>query len=167
MTAFVGHAQHMPVELWDYLLHCAGGYVAISLQESRYVVGPVELFRRQVQNVAFVSVEDLASDNHRPLHVLGHLVDHYLGCGGDTDGAWLTRGGGMNPTWQEAGSRLQRLFSLGYGVDEAAQSNVQDYLAQSLALFCRDRAILNAADPQIYKWFRSTLWSREFWQVEV
>jgi hypothetical protein len=79
---------------------------------------------------------------------------------------WLSGGGGMNPTWRESGSRLQRVFALGYGVDRAAQSNVQDYLAQSLALFCRDRRRLNVADPQIYKWFRSTLWSKAFWQVE-
>jgi hypothetical protein len=73
----------------------------------------------------------------------------------------------MNPNWQEAGSRLQRLFGLGYGIDDAAQSSAQDYLAQSLAIFCRDRPRLNVADPQIYKWFRSTLWNKAFWQVEV
>jgi hypothetical protein len=59
------------------------------------------------------------------------------------------------------------MFALGYGVDEAARSNVGDYLAQSLAIFCRDRPSLNVADPLIYKWFRSTLWNRAFWQVEV
>jgi hypothetical protein len=123
----------------------------------------VELGQRQAHNVAFVSVDDLARDNDRPLHVIGHLIDHHMGCGGDPDGQWLSQGGGVNSSWLEAGARLSRLFALGYGVDEVAQHNVKDYFAQSLAYFCRDRQRLNAADPQIYKWFRSTLWDRAFW----
>jgi hypothetical protein len=55
---------------------------------------------------------------------------------------------------------------LGYGVDEVAQSHPRDYFAQSLALYCRDRGRLNVADPQIYRWFRSTLWNKAFWPQE-
>ncbi len=164
MTALAEYAFDLPPDLWDYLMDCPGGFVSICTGESRYVPGPVDLRQRQVQNVAFVSVADLARDNERPLHVLGHLLDHHLGCGGDPEGLWLSQGGGMNSRWQEASTRLSRLFGLGYGVDEVAQSGVRDYFAQSLAFFCRDRERLNVADPQIYKWFRSTLWNRAFWQ---
>jgi hypothetical protein len=117
-----------------------------------------------VRNVAFVSVEDLALDNERPLHVIGHLIDHHLGCGGKPDAPWLTGGGGLSPDVKAAGARLAGLFALGYAVDEVASSNVRDYFAQSLALYCRDRQRLNTGDPQIYKWFRSTLWDQAFWQ---
>jgi hypothetical protein len=65
--------------------------------------------------------------------------------------------------WREAGARLQRLFALGYGVDKVTRSNIRDYFAQSLALYCLDRQRLNVADPQICKWFRSTLWNQAFW----
>jgi hypothetical protein len=99
--------------------------------------------------------------------VLGHLIDHYLGCGGAADGHWLSEGGGVTPAWQAAGARLPALFALGYGLDEVAQSNARDYFAQSLALYCRDRQRLNVADPQIDKWFRNTLWNDAFWHAIV
>ena len=67
------------------------------------------------------------------------------------------------PAWKEAGARLPGLFALGYGVDEVAQSSIREYFAQSLAFYCQDRRRLNVADPQIHKWFRSTLWDEAFW----
>ena len=118
-----------------------------------------------MQNVAYVSVEDLADDNERPLHVIGHLIDHHLGCGGDPDGPWLSDGAGVAPRWQEAGARLPRLFALGYGLDEVALANVRDYFAQSLAFYCLDRRRLNVADPQIWKWLRTNLWDNGFWRA--
>ncbi len=56
------------------------------------------------------------------------------------------------------------LFALGYAVDEIAASSVRAYFAQSLAIYCQDQQRLNIADPQIHKWFRSTLWSEAFWR---
>jgi hypothetical protein len=165
MQALARQIRCLPTGLWKYLLGCPGGFVVISAEESRYVPGPVTVRHRRVQNVAFVSIADLADKNERPLHATGHLIDHHLGCGGQAEGAWLSEGGGVTARWQEAGARLQRLFALGYAVDEIAQSDVQNYFAQSLALYCHDRQRLNVADPQIYKWLRSTLWSEAFWQA--
>jgi hypothetical protein len=153
-----------PGALWDDLLDHPGGYVAICAGESRYAPGAAVIRNRQVQNVAFVSVVDLAAGNARPLHVIGHLLDHYLGCAGEAHAAWLSEGGGLTPGWREAGARLRRVFALGYGVDDIAQSNIRDYFAQSLASYCRERKHLNVADPQIYKWFRYTLFNELFWQ---
>lgn len=163
MEALARQVRCLPAALWSYLLKREGGFVLIVPRESRYVPGPVRIRQQPVQNVAFVSVEDLARDNEQPLHVLGHLIDHHLGCGGDAEGKWLSEGGGGTADWKQAGERLLRLFSLGYGIDEEALSRVQDYFAQSLAYYCRDRRRLNVADPQIYRWFRSTLWSESFW----
>jgi hypothetical protein len=143
----------------------SGGYVIIGTGESQYRTGPTVLSQRRFENVAFVSVEDLAAGNERPLAVVGHLIDHYLGCAGASDGLWLSEGGGARSGWPEAGARLSGLFALGYGVDAVAQSGIREYFAQSLAFYCRDRQRLNVADPQICRWFRSTLWTRAFWQA--
>ena len=148
------------------LLCWEGGYTAICTGDSEYTTGPASIRHQYVANVAFVSVEDLAADTERPLHVLGHLIDHHLGCGGDFKGDWLSAGGGMSKRWRQAGQQLPELFALGHSVDPVAQSNVRDYFAQSLALFCRDRKRLNVADPLIYKWFRNTLWNRACWQAD-
>jgi hypothetical protein len=77
---------------------------------------------------------------------------------------WLTGGGGVSPGWQQAANRLAGLYPLGYGVDEVARSNIRDYLAQSSAVYCRDRQRLNVADPQICRWLRATLFDERFWQ---
>jgi len=142
------------------------GYAAICNDETRYSPGPNSIRQLQVTNVAFVSIEDLALGNERTLHVLGHLVDHHLGCAGDVKGPWLSEGGGISPGWQQAGSRLSDLFALGYAVDPIAESNVRDYFAQSLALFCLDRQRLNVADPQIEKWLRTTIWNEALWKSD-
>lgn len=164
MEAMANQIRPFPQSVWDWLLRWDGGYVAICTGDSRYEPDPAIVRHRRVRNVAYVSIEDLAQGNDRPLHVIGHLLDHYLGCVGDADGPWLSEGGGVTPPWREAGDRLPRLFALGYGVDEIARTNVREYFAQSLALYCRNRERLNVADPQICKWFRSTLWNEAFWR---
>lgn len=169
MQALGRQLEFLPVDLWDYLLGCSdpGGYLVIGAGESRYVPGPALIRQQQLLNVGWVAVEDLAADNEEPLTVVGHLIDHYLGCAGDAQGPWLSdpSGGGARPRWQEAGARLARLFALGYAADPRARSDVRDYFARSLALYCRDPQRLNVIDPQIDKWFRSTLWTKAFWQV--
>jgi hypothetical protein len=166
MEALADQLSCLPAGLWDCLLSWDSGFVAICTGESRYTLGAATIRHQAVQHVAYVSLEDLAKESIRPLHVLGHLIDHHLGCAGQADGPWLSEGGGVREHWQRAGARIPRLFALGYAVDEHAQSNVRDYFAQSLALYCRDRQRLNVADPQICKWFRSNLWDQAFWQAE-
>jgi hypothetical protein len=166
MQALALQVRLLPAELWAALLHLPGGFVAIGQGASRYLPGPTTLARQEVQNLAFVSVEDLARDNERPLHVIGHLIDHHLGCGGAPEGTWLSEGGGLRPRWQAAGARLPGLFALGYAVDEVAAAGVREYFAQSLAVYCREQRRLNVADPQIDRWFRSTLWHAGFWRLK-
>ena len=164
MRALGREVACLPAALCDHLLGFDSGYVAIGASTSCYVPGPAVVRQRRVQNVAFVCIEDLAMENERPLHVIGHLIDHHLGCGGELESAWLTGGGGQSPQLKAAGARLPALFALGYAVDSVAESDVRDYFAQSLALYCRDRRRLNVSDPQIHKWLRSTLWDPAFWQ---
>lgn len=166
MRALAQQLHFLPPQVWPRLLHWESGHVAICAGDSHYAPGPAIIRHQHVTNVAYVSVEDLALDNERPVHVLGHLLDHHLGCGGDVNGPWLSDGGGISARWREKGQRLAALFGLGYGVDAVAQSNARDYFAQSLALYGSDRQRLNIADPQICKWLRSTLWDATFWNME-
>ncbi|MGD8903978.1 MAG: hypothetical protein PVI67_10475 [Anaerolineae bacterium] len=164
MRALVEQLDCLPPHVWRKLLEWESGYVAICNGKTRYNPGPATIRQLHVTNVAFVSIEDLALANEGPLHVLGHLIDHHLGCAGRADGPWLSEGGGISPGWRQAGRRLQDLFALGYAVDPVAQASVRDYFAQSLALFCLDRQRLNVADPQIDKWLRTTIWNEVVWK---
>lgn len=166
MRALSQQVRQLPPQLWSQLLSGESGYAVICTGDSRYVPGPASIRRRQLVNVAFVSVEDLAAANERPLHVLGHLIDHHLGCGGDVEGPWLSEGGGAPERWRQAGQRLSELYALGHAIDPVARSGVRDYFAQSLALYCLDRQRLNVADPLIDKWLRTTLWDEAFWKIE-
>lgn len=165
MQALGNEIACLPPQLWPFLLEHEGGWVVIHPGSSHYVVGPVRVAGFDRRNVAFVSVEELARRDDVPLHIVGHLVDHYLGCAGDADGAWLSAGGGLAPHWQEAGERLGRLFALGHAADEAAAASVQDYVARSLAWYCHRPQDLCVADPNICKWFRATLWDNGFWRT--
>ena len=157
----------LPPELWAALLRWESGYAILVSGASRYEPGQFDFRGRSLRGVALISLEDLAGKAPgSALHVMAHLVDHHLGCGGEAQGAWLSEGGGMVPAWREAGQRLARLFELGYGLDEAARSSKREYFAESLAAYCRERRALNVADPQIAKWFRTTLWSPRFWVRE-
>jgi hypothetical protein len=166
MRALVQQLDLLPPHLLRWLLEWEDGYAAVCTGRSEYKPGPATIRHQHVLNVAFVSVEDLAADNERPLHVLGHLIDHHLGCGGDSQGQWLSSGGGVSDRWRRASQRLSEMFALGHGADAVAESSVRNYFAQSLALYCRDRQRLNVADPLIHKWFRTTLWDRSFWQAD-
>lgn len=166
MRALARQVACLPPDLCDRLLRFDTGYVAIHAGDSCYAPGPAVVRQRRVENVAFVSVEDLAMENARPLHVIGHLIDHHLGCGGRLESAWLTGGGGVSQELRSAGARLPALFALGYAVDDIAGAGLWDYFAQSLAYYCRDGRRLNVSDPQIHKWFRSTLWNESFWQEQ-
>lgn len=154
----------LPPALWVFLLDIECGHVVIHHGDSEYRLGPATIRRQRVRNLACISIEDLAEDNECPLHILGHLIDHHLGCRGEEQGRWLSDGGGSEPLWRAAGERLPQLFALGYGIDEIARRNVREYFAQSLAFYCRDRSKLNVADPQIDRWIRSTLFRRSFWR---
>lgn len=154
----------LPARLWDALLQWESGYALLWAGESTYEPGEIEFRGRLHYGVARLSLADCAGRApNRVLHVIGHLVDHHLGCGGEAEGAWLSEGGGVTAAWREAGQQVPRLFALGYGYDEVAQSGLRDYFAQSLVAYCRERQALNVADPQIARWFRATLWSSRFW----
>ena len=155
----------LPAGLWEALLRWESGYSVLIVGESRYEPGQFDFRGRTLHGVALISLEDLAGRAPgRVLHAMAHLVDHHLGCGGRPEGDWLSEGGGMTDEWREAGLQLMRLFALGYGYDVVAQSGARDYFAQSLAAYCRERRALNVADPQVVRWFRTTLWSPRFWE---
>lgn len=163
MRALARQVDLIPPHVWSRLLYWESGHAAICSGRSEYVPGPATIRHQRLVNVAYVSVEDLAEDNERPLHVLGNLIDHHLGCNGDPQGHWLSGGGGTSQRWRRASQRLSEIFALGHAVDSIAASSVRDYFAQSLALYCRDRQRLNVADPLICRWLRTTVWDKTLW----
>jgi hypothetical protein len=66
MMALAGQIRALPAALWDWLLLWPGGYAVVCTGESRYVPGINQVGPERLENVAFVSVEDLATENEQP-----------------------------------------------------------------------------------------------------
>ncbi len=154
----------LPLGLIRFWLAQSGGHVVITHMPSRYETGIQTLKRQVLHNVAHIRLSDLASAPLEALVPVGHLLDHLLGSGGVSEGPWLSEGGGVNPTLRKVGQRVETLFALGYGFDQAACADVRSYFGRSLALYLHDRRALNIADPQIERLLRTTLLSDAFWR---
>jgi hypothetical protein len=94
--------------------------------------------------------------------MVGHLLDHLLGCRGDPLGGWLSDGHGLNHSWRERGRQVAPLFELGYAIDEVAATSSRQYFARSVAWYIQDRRRLNVTDPLIERLLRQTLFSESF-----
>jgi len=132
------------------------------VEELAQQVGAQSLRRQELEAVAFISLTDLVEEPLRALHVVGHLLDHLLGCQGAPQGGWLSDGHALSPPWVEIGQQVPALFKLGYAIDQIAAANPRQYFAQSLAWYIQNRRRLNVADPLIERLLRQTLFSENF-----
>jgi len=148
----------------QHILGHERGHILLTHRSSSYQEGRTAFGGGELSGLARISLADMSSDSPRSMHILGHLLDDLLGKGDEPEGRWLSQGGGTHPRLVEVGRRLQRLFPLGYGVDEVARENPRDYFAQSWALYWQDRERLNVADPLMFKLLRNTLLAAAFWK---
>jgi len=159
LTAYL---RHLPISLVGFVTHTPRGHIVITPGCSRYEPGVQLLRGRELAAVAYVSLTDLVENPLQAHHLVGHLLDHLLGCAGDPTGRWLSDGHGLNPYWMEIGQQIAFLYHLGYAVDEVAAAHPHQYFARSVAWYIHDRRQLNAADPQIQRLLRRTIFSEPF-----
>ena len=165
VNALARRLRCFPVGLLRFLAEHDAGHIVLAARDFHYVEGEQTVRGRSLCNVAYVCVGDLTDESERPWHVVAHLLDHLMGCGGQPGGTWLSDGSGLTPRWREVGQRIHKLFPLGYGIDEAAQPNARDYFAQSVAWVCYDRQRPNVADPPMEKLLRTTSMNDAFWRT--
>jgi len=154
--------HHLPTSLVRFVTHTPRGHIVITPGAPGYEAGVHLLRGRKLEAVAFVSLTDLVEDPLHALHVVGHLLDHLLGCRGAPAGRWLSDGHGLNPSWAEIGQRIPSLYDLGYAVDKIAAAGPRQYFARSVAWYICDRRQLNVADPQIERLLRRTIFDEDF-----
>lgn len=154
----------LPTALVRFLAHIPQGHIVLVPKLSRYEPDTRLLFTQELGAIAFISLTDLVEKPLRAFQVVGHLLDHLLGCQGIPQGKWLSDGQGINCFWLEIGQQIPKLFRLGYGIDDIAQANPRNYLARSVAWYLQTHQELNAADPLIEKLLRQTLFSEAFCQ---
>jgi hypothetical protein len=164
LEALLEKLQPLPVGLVRFWLEQPGGHVVITHLSSYYDPGDYVLKHDLLHNMAYVALSDLAEGSLEALVPVGHLLDHLLGNGGQTEGLWLSEGGGADPALQRVGTRVAEMFLLGHGFDVLARQDCRSYWARSLALYVHDRRALNVADPLMERLLRTTLLSEAFWR---
>ncbi len=152
-----------PAEMLRWWSNQPTGHAVIGRNTSRYQPGPVQIRRRTLTNVAFISPLDLIDDRSAVLATLASLFDHLLGCGGNPAGRWLSEGGGITAEWRKVGERIAEFFQLEYAPEEATRSP-RAYFAWGLALYCTDRRQLNVIDPLLERLLHTTIMSGRFWR---
>jgi len=166
VEALTRQLRPFPAGLLHFWAAQERGHVLIGARDGGYVMGPQQCGQRTLDGVAHVALADLAAANDRPWVLIGHLLDHLLGCRGALAGVWLSDGGGITPRWREVGRQVRDLFDLGYGQSAAARRDAHVYFAEGLAACCRDRQAFNVADPLLERLLRRTVMSEVFWLSE-
>ena len=156
----------LPAALLRFWAAQPRGHVLIDPLGGEYVVGLQPCGNRLLDCVAHVAVAELGVDSGRPLLLVGHLLDHLLGCCGAAGGMWLSGGGGITQRWREVGRQIAELYDLGYGRTDMAQCDPRRYFAEGLAGWCQDRRALNAADPRLERLLSRTVMCEAFWVAE-
>ncbi len=139
------------------------GHLLLTADDDSYAA-TLSMDGEELQGVALLPMAWLVGERARALAAALRPLDHLLGCGGGTDGRWLSEGGGINPRWQRVGEQIAQLFPLGYGATEASRQNPRVYLAEGLALALRDRQRLNTQDPKLERLLAASLLAAGFWR---
>ena len=166
VNALVRQLRPLSTGLLRFWAEQERGHVHIGPLDGGYVPGAQTCGQRTLDGVAHVSLVDLAVGSSRPLTLVGHLLDHLLGCYGEPGGQWLSDGGGITPRWLEVGQQIRDLCDLGYGQPRGVKLSLHRYFAEGLASYCRDRRALNVVDPLLERLLRRTVMSDAFRAVE-
>lgn len=164
VSALLQYFGLFPDQLLLFWANHPAGYVVITPRHGGYEPGLVREGARELRGVAYIPVASLVGEGPHPLQYIAHLLDHLLGCNAETDGPWLSEGGGITPEWQEVGRRLYRQFTLGYAPTPEARSDPRRYFAEGLVAYWQDRRGLRVQDPGLEAIFRTAIFSAEFWR---
>jgi len=141
------------------------GHVVFTHRPSGYQPGRQPWRDATLESVCYLSLTNLREDKRHAMLALFNLLDHLLGSDGLEGKPWLSDGGGTTPALRDVGARFARIYALGYGRAELAET-AHDYLAQTLWLYLHDARQLNVLDPLVHKLYRNTLMHEGFWPAE-
>ncbi len=154
----------LPAGLLSLWLDQARGHLIFTHLPSRYLPGPYTWRGREFEGTCTVCTTDLAQQPCTALMAVGDLIDHLLGSGLKTDGAWLADGAGLTGGLRELASRLAKLHELGYAMPRDVRDTPRSYFSRTFALYLTDSAGLNLRDPLAYRFFHHALLSETWWR---
>ena len=164
LSALVDFFDPLPTSLLRWWAEHPRGHVVVSdADPDGYVAGPQAEGSNALENVVWLSAET-AGNRSLLLAETAYLLDHLLGCHGETGGLWLSDGGGLTDAWRQVGQRLHKNFTLGYAPDAAAV-DPHAYFSWGLTAYLLDPRTLNVIDPLLERLLRTTILSDDFWRA--
>lgn len=159
-----GYLSLLPAGLLSLWLGQARGHLIFTHVPSGYHPGLHTWRGREFEGTCTICTTDLAQQPCTALIAVGDLIDHLLGSGLETDGAWLADGAGLTEGLREIAPRLARLHELGYATPHGVTDTTRSYFSRTFALYLTDSAGLNIMDPLVYRFFQHTLLSDAWWR---
>lgn len=154
----------LPEDAFLWWAEQPAGHILLTADERGYSRAPLVHAGDTLCGVAFIPLRQILYERQQAAITAILPLDHLLGCGGEADGRWLSEGNSIHPRWARIGNQIAALFTLGYGLSEAACRDPHHYLAEGLWTSIHDRRRLNLADPKLDRLLRSSLLSSPFWQ---
>lgn len=139
------------------------GHLIFTHRATRYQPTAHPWRGQMIESVCFLSLSDLCANRKRALLALINLFDHLLGSDAQEGQPWLSDGAGINQALREVSRRFVEVYALGYGKRELGGETARDYLAQTLWAYMYAPQRLNVLDPLVYRLYRHTLMSEDFW----
>jgi hypothetical protein len=154
LAATLALLRPLPEALVARWLATPRGHVIIDARQHGFVAGE-SLFRgRALADVAWVRLALLVDDPVAYLTPVGWLIVRIMGWGQDNIRD--------DQRWRDFERGVQSGFAAGYGRSEAAQADMNAYLAEGIAWHLADARGLNAADPRLHKLLRATIFDESF-----
>lgn len=159
-----GYLERLPAGLLSLWLERPRGHLVFTHLPSGYHPGLYTWRGREFEGVCTICTADLAQQPCTALVAVGDLIDHLLGSGLETGGAWLADGLGLTEGLRELAPRLARLRVLGYATPHDITDTPRSYFSRAFALYLVDSAGLNVTDPLAYRFFHHALLSDAWWR---
>ena len=135
----------------------AAGHIVFTAAGSRYAPGRQVWRGRTLESVCFLSISDLADDQHAAMLTLYALWDHLLGSRAVAGGSRFSQGAGATARLGDLAGRYVRLYGLGYGLCALGAFTPSDYFAQTLWLYIAAPRHLDTIDPLLYRLYHHEL----------
>jgi hypothetical protein len=148
----------LPLPLREAWLAAAGGHLVLTADCHGFVPGPQPFRRETLTDVAWLRAALWLSDRTAFFEPVGWLIYRLLTDRFDLEAAMTS------PSWASFWRGLESGWQAGYGLTEAARTDIRAYLAEGIAGYLGDRMAFNQRDPRLEKLLAATLFNAHFYR---
>jgi hypothetical protein len=134
------------------------GHIVLNPSIHTFSPGPNQVYKRTLQNVAWVRASDLVDDPVAFLAPAGQLIHHLI-----LD-RWQLQRLPASAVWAQFWGGVQSCHRAGYAGTVEARADAGLYLAEGIARWLADRRAFNLHDPRLEKLLAATIFDASFYK---